>query len=129
MDKNRHEKDNMSKGAAQEVSDTENNEENQHEAGGWMRPLWCGATKKGLWPFGRRPIIKQKKASSLDEAFKRIWQLPTLPHCGAVPSAMRGLTSLFGMGRGEHPRQNHHKSLNNITYWEVVIRGNFDKKN
>jgi hypothetical protein len=36
MDKNRHEKDIMSKGAAQEVSDTENNEENQHEAGGWM---------------------------------------------------------------------------------------------
>ena len=26
-----------------------------------------------------------------------------------VPSAMRGLTSLFGKGRGEHPRQNHHK--------------------
>ena len=24
---------------------------------------------------------------------------------------MRGLTSLFGMGRGEHPRQNHHKIL------------------
>jgi hypothetical protein len=41
---------------------------------------------------------------------------------------MRGLTSLFGMGRGEHPRQNHHKSLNNITYWEVVIRGNLLKK-
>ncbi|MCD6013864.1 MAG: hypothetical protein K0Q79_3726, partial [Flavipsychrobacter sp.] len=35
---------------------------------------------------------------------KRIWQLPTLPHCGAVPSAMAGLTSLFGMGRGEHRR-------------------------
>ena len=28
-----------------------------------------------------------------------------------VPSAMGGLTSLFGMGRGEHPRQNHHKSF------------------
>jgi hypothetical protein len=26
-----------------------------------------------------------------------------------VPSAMRGLTALFGMGRGEHPRQCHHK--------------------
>ena len=26
-----------------------------------------------------------------------------------VPSAMRGLTSLFGMGRGEHPRKYHHK--------------------
>ena len=25
---------------------------------------------------------------------------------------MRGLTSLFGMGRGEHPRQNHHKIVN-----------------
>jgi hypothetical protein len=24
---------------------------------------------------------------------------------------MRGLTSLFGMGRGEHPRQNHHKKV------------------
>ena len=24
---------------------------------------------------------------------------------------MRGLTSLFGMGRGEHPRQNHHKTF------------------
>ncbi len=30
----------------------------------------------------------------------KIWRLPTLPHCGAVPSAMGGLTSLFGMGRG-----------------------------
>ena len=28
-----------------------------------------------------------------------------------VPSAMGDLTSLFGMGRGEHPRQNHHKDL------------------
>ena len=43
--------------------------------------------------------------------FKRIWQLPTLPHDSAVPLAMRGLTSLFGMGRGEHPRQNHHKKI------------------
>ena len=32
---------------------------------------------------------------------------------------MRGLTSLFGMGRGEHPRQNHHKTLNNITYLAI----------
>ena len=28
-----------------------------------------------------------------------------------VPSAMGGLTSLFGMGRGGHPRQNHHKNV------------------
>src|ERR1700710_137035 len=28
-----------------------------------------------------------------------------------VPSAMGGLTSLFGMGRGGHPRYNHHKDF------------------
>ena len=33
---------------------------------------------------------------------------------------MRGLTSLFGMGRGEHPRQNHHNILNKITYWKML---------
>ena len=54
----------------------------------------------------------KKALSLLVTGLQRIWQLPTLPHCGAVPSAMRGLTSLFGMGRGEHPRQNHHKILN-----------------
>ena len=41
---------------------------------------------------------------------------------------MKGLTSLFGMGRGEHLRQNHHKILNNITYWEVVIASSNLKK-
>ena len=30
-------------------------------------------------------------------------RLPTLPHCIAVPSAMAGLTALFGMGRGGTP--------------------------
>ena len=58
-----------------------------------------------------RGIYKIKKPH-LSMRLQRIWQLPTLPHCGAVPSAMRGLTSLFGMGRGEHPRQNHHKNIN-----------------
>lgn len=29
---------------------------------------------------------------------------PTLPLCGAVPSARAGLTSLFGMGRGGAPQ-------------------------
>ena len=36
------------------------------------------------------------------------WRLPTLPLVTAVPLALRGLTSLFGKGRGEHPRYNHH---------------------
>jgi hypothetical protein len=34
------------------------------------------------------------------------------PSVMQVPSAMGDLTSLFGMGRGEHPRQNHHKNVN-----------------
>ena len=31
------------------------------------------------------------------------WRLPTLPLGIAVPSALTGLTSLFGMGRGGSP--------------------------
>ena len=34
-----------------------------------------------------------------------------LSHITAVPSAQSGLTSLFGMGRGEPRRNNHLKSL------------------
>lgn len=37
------------------------------------------------------------------------WRLPTLPPVKAVPSALQGLTSLFGMGRGEHLRYHHHQ--------------------
>ena len=40
-------------------------------------------------------------------------QRPTLPHCIAVPSARTGLTSLFGMGRGDPRRYNHPK----YGYW------------
>ena len=36
------------------------------------------------------------------------WQRLTLPPFTAVPSALKGLTSLFGMGRGGHLRYNHH---------------------
>ena len=34
-----------------------------------------------------------------------------LSHLAAVPSALIGLTSLFGMGRGEPYRYNHLKSF------------------
>ncbi len=36
-----------------------------------------------------------------------------------VPSAMWGLTALFGMGRGEHPRNNHHKK---ILLFDIIIK-------
>ena len=34
----------------------------------------------------------------------KVWRRPTLPHFTAVPLALAGLTSLFGMGRGGHRR-------------------------
>ena len=34
-------------------------------------------------------------------------RLPTLPRSTAVPSALQGLTSLFGMGRGGPLRYGH----------------------
>ena len=54
------------------------------------------------------------------------------PSVMRVPSAMGDLTSLFGMGRGEHPRQNHHKDLqsnerlNNVHIGKLV---SYKKKN
>ena len=51
--------------------------------------------------------IEQKKApiTISSRGFNEKRQLPTLPHCIAVPSAQLGLTSLFEMGRGGTPTQ------------------------
>ena len=43
----------------------------------------------------------KKKVRPCDLTLKR--RLPTLPQLNAVPSALMGLTSLFGMGRGGTP--------------------------
>ena len=40
------------------------------------------------------------------------------PPLEGIPSALRGLTSLFGMGRGGHPRHRRHKDFNIFTCWE-----------
>ena len=45
------------------------------------------------------------------KAFK-IRQRHTLPGITLVPSALMGLTSLFGMVRGEPHRYNHRKIIN-----------------
>ena len=68
--------------------------------------LWVLDIKKPPWLILRRLWINTAATySPRDKA--------------QVPSAMRDLTSLFGMGRGEHPRYNHHKNFNKLTYWEV----------
>ncbi len=42
----------------------------------------------------------------------KLRQRHTLPHVTVVPSALVGLTSLFGKGRGEPHRHSHLKALN-----------------
>ena len=63
----------------------------------WMRPCPGGCPLRGTGGQKKKPPAFLLKAS-----LKR--RRPTLPHCGAVPSARSGLTSLFGMGRGGTPR-------------------------
>ena len=61
--------------------------------------------KSGSRPLLVSALIKTKKRvpriAAQDSLERR--RRPTLPHCGAVPSARPGLTSLFGMGRGGTP--------------------------
>ena len=47
----------------------------------------------------------------MDKGFSKIGHRPTLPPVTAVPLALAGLTSLFGMGRGGHRRYRHLKIL------------------
>ena len=46
---------------------------------------------------------KKKRPSEFLLKVSEGWRLPTLPLGIAVPSALTGLTSLFGMGRGGSP--------------------------
>ena len=47
--------------------------------------------------------IQKNRPSELLLKVSEGWRLPTLPLGIAVPSALTGLTSLFGMGRGGSP--------------------------
>ncbi len=44
----------------------------------------------------------------------KIWQRHTFPELNQVSSALVGLTSLFGMGRGEHHCYSHHNILDMV---------------
>ena len=54
--------------------------------------------------------LENKKACSFEQAFQKKGG-DILSHITAVPSAQSGLTSLFGMERGEPRRNNHLKFL------------------
>ena len=52
-------------------------------------------------------IKQESPLTFVNGLLDKIWHRPTLPHFTAVPSALAGLTSLFGMGRGGHRRYRH----------------------
>ena len=77
-----------------------------------------GRDKQGLsnvcstiGPLSRRWIngmedtnhMQKRESQFLGTLSKKKWRWPTLPQMFAVPSALSGLTSLFGMGRGGSP--------------------------
>ena len=65
------------------------------------------------WASGMRTKVRyniKQESLSFQTGFSKKGD-DILSHIIAVPSAQAGLTSLFGMGRGEPRRNNHLKSL------------------
>ena len=56
------------------------------------------------------------------------WRRPTFPQANAVSSARRGLTSLFGMGRGGPPCYSHHVYLSRHRHGLKEIAGAHDAR-
>ena len=71
--------------------------------GGRLVPAASAAGAAVLWFMPAGAGINEDCRASFDVRQSKERQLPTLPPGGAVPSAMAGLTSLFGMGRGGSP--------------------------
>ena len=66
---------------------------------------------------GKGVCIETEKPQRIAEASVMGWRRPTFPQIDAVSSALRGLTSLFGMGRGGPPRYSHHVYHNMSLTW------------
>jgi hypothetical protein len=60
--------------------------------------------------------VKQKSPNISVEASYKERQRLTLPRFTVVPSALTGLTALFGMGRGDPRRYSHPK-----TSWQLTV--------
>ena len=65
---------------------------------------------------------KQKKGAPDETPSVKDWRRPTFPQTSAVSSAMKGLTSLFGMGRGEHLLYNHQNILSAFQGGDLLAR-------
>ena len=62
-----------------------------------------------------KSIIKQKTTRINSSGLYKKRHRPTLPPVTAIPSALAGLTALFGMGRGRHRRYRHLKYFESTT--------------
>ena len=74
----------------------------------WFRPFIYLQARRTIGPA----VNKESPTTSVMGLPLRFRHRPTLPHVTAVPSALAGLTSLFGMGRGGHRRYRHLNILN-----------------
>ena len=72
--------------------------------------LWYSILIKTYF-FYHQWSVNKKPSTVSCEGFYKIGHRPTLPPFTAVPLALAGLTSLFGMGRGGHRRYRHLKIL------------------
>ena len=83
-----------------------------------------------IWRVAVLDIVRWyiKKREPLRIPFIKDWQLPTFPQTSAVSSALKGLTSLFGMGRGEHLCYSHQNILLKIgcVLYSVLAAFNID---
>ena len=99
---------NLIRGAASKVAETRSHNASlplEKIRGGDM---FRGDARKGGAKGRRRKTEKPQRNA---EASVIGWRRPTFPQLNAVSSALRGLTSLFGMGRGGPPRYSHHVYL------------------
>jgi hypothetical protein len=100
-----------------------------------IRRNLAGANRVGWYLFYWNGIKRKTPYLIKDKGLIKKWQRHTLPHVSVVPSALVGLTSLFGMGRGGPHRYSHLKLCSvvlvccfSIEYLNQGGQIKFDKK-
>ena len=76
----------------------------------------------------QRRTYKKQQSLSFQTGFELKKGDDILSHITAVPSAQAGLTSLFGMGRGEPRRNNHLRALRDRIIDHIILLTNWDRK-
>ena len=102
---------------------------------GTGRGMVCRRLGRLLWPASLMSVVclpnlmrqpnsiatKNKKRAPQSRCSYKDGRRLTFPQTSAVSSARAGLTSLFGMGRGEHRLYNHPN--NGFDHWNKTYKG------